>query len=84
MDPSLPTFGDNAQTGIGGRTWLMLLGPMVMLIALAYLLEFIGGFRYPSFLIIPIALAIVWIVVYTVYLSRKTGGSMNNHITESN
>jgi len=83
-DPSLPTFGDNSQTGIGGRTWAMLLGPVVALVALGYLLEFTVGFRYPSFLITPIALAIVWIVVYTVYLARKTGGSMNNQITETN
>src|ERR1700690_1607284 len=59
-DPSLPTHGDNAETGIGARIWTLLLGPLVALIIIAYLLGFIVGFQHILVFIIPIALGIVW------------------------
>jgi hypothetical protein len=72
-DPSLPTYGDNAETGIGGGTWALLLGPMIALIVIGFLLRFIIGFQHPLYLIIPITLGILWTVVYTVYLFVKSG-----------
>jgi hypothetical protein len=72
-DPSLPTYGDNAETGIGGGTWALMLGPMIALIIIGFLLRFIIGFQHPLFLLIPIALGILWTVVYMVYLFVKSG-----------
>jgi hypothetical protein len=72
-DSSLPTYGDNAETGIGGRTWALMLGPMIALIIVGFLLRFLVGFQHPLFLLIPITLGILWIVVYFVYLIMKSG-----------
>jgi hypothetical protein len=83
-DPSLPTYGDNAETGIGGRTWALMLGPMIALIVIGFLLRFIIGFQHSLFLIIPITLGIVWIAVYVIYLVRKSGRDTDNKVDKVN
>lgn len=70
-DPSLPTHGDNAETGIGDKIWTTLLGPLFTLIAIGYVLLFLYNFQNPLVLIIPVVLGAVWITVYSVYLYRK-------------
>ncbi len=72
-DPSLPTYGDNAETGIGGRIWALMLGPMIVLIVIGFVLRFAIGFQHPLFLLIPITLGILWVFVYVVYLFVKSG-----------
>jgi hypothetical protein len=72
-NPSLPTYGDNAETGIGGGTWALMLGPMIVLIVIGFLLRFAVGFQHPLFLLIPIVLGILWTAVYLIYLVVKSG-----------
>ena len=39
-DPSLPTHGDNAETGIGAKIWALMLGPLLALVVIGFLLLF--------------------------------------------
>ncbi len=76
IDPSLPTYGDNAETGIGGRVWTLLVGPLFILLAIAFLLLFIAGIQSIFVFIIPITIGIVWILVYIGYLYRKASRTL--------
>jgi len=82
-DPSLPTYGDNADTGIGGGTWALLLGPAIALIVIGFLLRFAVGFQHPLYLLIPTVLGIAWIAVYVVYLFVKSGRYTENKTQEA-
>jgi hypothetical protein len=72
-DPSLPTYGDNAETGIGVRIWVLMLGPPIALIVIGFLLRSLIGFQRSAFLLVPVALGILWIMVYVIYLVVKSG-----------
>lgn len=80
-DPSLPTHGDNAETGIGAKIWALLLSPLLVLTIIGYLLLFTVKFQYILAFIIPVALGIVWTLSFIVYLywkvSRNTNGKIN-------
>jgi hypothetical protein len=68
-DPSLPTHGDNAETGIGAKTWALLLGPLLTFVVIGYILLF--TFQHIILLIIPLTLGITWTAVYVVHLYQK-------------
>jgi hypothetical protein len=70
-DSSLPTHGDNAETGIGSRIWALMLGPFITLIAIGFLIEFIIGFQSLIPFMTSIPLGIAWLLGYVVYLYRK-------------
>lgn len=78
-DPSLPTHGDNAETGIGAKVWALLLGPLLAFVISGFLLLF--TFQFLILFIILIALGIAWTAIYIVYLywkvSRNTNGKVN-------
>ena len=82
-DSSLPTHGDNAETGIGGRIWALLLGPLLALTLIGYLLLFIVGFQYILAFIIPMVLGIVWTLSYIVYLFWKVSRNTNSKVNEA-
>jgi hypothetical protein len=69
IDPSLPTHGDNAETGIGAKVWALMLGPLLASVVIGYILLF--TFQYLSLFIILLSLGIAWTFVYIVYLYRK-------------
>lgn len=73
VDSSLPTYGDNAETGVGLRIWVAMLGPTFVLLAIGFLLQFTVGLQQPLFLVVPILLGILWILVYIAYLFVKSG-----------
>lgn len=70
-DPLLPTYGDNSETGVGGRTWALMLGPLIALITLGFVLEFIFGFQRLILFMISIVVGIVWLLGYIAYLYWK-------------
>jgi hypothetical protein len=82
-DPSLPTHGDNAETGIGGRIWALLLGPLLALIIIGYLLLYMVRFQNILAFIIPMVLGIVWTLSYIVYLYWKVSRSTNGKVNEA-
>ena len=76
-DPSLTTHGDNAETGIGAKTWGLLLGPLLALIIADFLL--LIAVKVSVFVFaIPIVLGFVWIAAYLVYLYRKVSRNTND------
>jgi len=75
-DPSLPTHGDNAETGVGAKIWALMLGPLLAFVLVGFLLLF--TFQYVVLFIIPLSLGIAWIFVYILYLYRKVSQSSNN------
>ena len=77
-DLSLPTHGDNAETGIGVKVWALLLGPLLALIIIPYILLFIFGISSAFAFIVPVALALIWITVFTVYMHRKASTKLDN------
>ena len=79
-DPSLPTHGDNAETGIGVKVWVLLLGPLLAFVVIGFLLLF--TFQYIILFIIPLALGIAWTFVYIVYLYWKVSRSTNGKVNE--
>jgi len=72
MDPSLPTHGDNSETGVGGRVLALLFGPLIALIVIPYILLFVFGVQFIFAFIVPVVLALVWIFAYIAYLYRKS------------
>ena len=66
-DPSLPTHGDNSETSLGGKTWALLLGPLLTLVVISMLLII----QHPILFIIPLVVGIAWPAVYIIYLYRK-------------
>jgi hypothetical protein len=83
-DPSLPTFGDNSETGIGGKIWGLMLGPPIALIVIGFLLRSVIGFQRPAFLLVPVALGILWIMIYIIYLVVKSGGYKDSKTGKAN
>jgi len=68
-DPSLPTHGDNAETGIGAKIWASMLVPLVTLIVVGFLLLFF--FSFVILFIIALTIGVAWTFVYTLYLYKK-------------
>lgn len=69
-DPTLPTHGDNAETGIGTKIWVLMLVPTLSLCIFGAFLPLFGGSRSLSYFFIPIVAGAVWISFYSVYLIR--------------
>ena len=80
-DPSVPTHGDNAETGIGAKVWALLLGPLLAFVVLGFLLLF--TFQFRILFIILIALGIAWTAVYTVHLYWKVSHNTNGKVNEA-
>ena len=74
-DPSLPTHGDNAETGVGAKIWALMLGPLLAFVLVGFLLLF--TFQIIILLIIPLVLGVAWPILYTIYLYRKISQSSN-------
>jgi hypothetical protein len=77
-DSSLPTYGDNKETGIGIRIWALLLGPLLVFIIIGFVLRFIFGFHPLLFMILPVAIGIIWTVVYVVHLVKIGNRDVTN------
>ena len=75
-DPSLPTHGDNAETGIGAKLWALMLGPLLVFVVLGFLLLF--TFQFRILFIILITLGIAWTAVYTMHLYWKFSHNTND------
>ena len=67
-DPTLPTHGDNSETGIGKGVWVLLLFPLVPILFGAFLPTF-GGPGSLSYFYIPMVLGFAWIAAYVTYLT---------------
>jgi hypothetical protein len=80
-DPSLPTYGDNSETGIGIKTWGLLLGPIIVLSIMAVFLPILG-FNNTIIGMSPVLVGIPWIVIYISYLYLKTRQNTNDLIKE--
>jgi len=66
-DPSLPTHGDNAETGIGKRVCALMLVPTLVLMMLgAFLPVFVT--QSLSYFFLPIVIGAAWLLAYIVYL----------------
>jgi hypothetical protein len=77
IDPSLPTHGDNSETGIGAKVWGLLLGPTIVIIAVGTLLQIILGVATGVLILLPLGLAIAWLMGYIAYLVRKSSQYKN-------
>jgi hypothetical protein len=82
-DPMLPTHGDNSETGIGGGVWAVLLIPFVALLALGFFLLFTVKSPNVLLLIIPVTLAVAWILIYTLYLYLKVSREDSRKLQEA-
>ena len=80
-DSSLPTHGDNAETGIGAKIWTLLLGPLLAFVVIGFLLLF--TFQYIILFIILLSLGIAWTIVYVMYLYRKVSRGTNGKTNEA-
>src|SRR5208282_1154866 len=63
-DPSLPTHGDNAETGVGAKIWVLMLGPLLAFVLIGLLLLF--TFQIIILFIIPLVLGVAWPLLYTL------------------
>ena len=80
-DQSLPTHGDNAETGIGAKVWSLLLGPLLAFVVLGFLLLF--TFQFLILFIILLSFGVAWTAVYIVYLYWKVRRSTNGKVNEA-
>ena len=80
-DPSLPTYGDNSETSIGGKILALLFGPLLALVAIGVLLLLTS--QYSFLFIIPLVLGIAWPVGYTAYLYRKDSQYNDKKLNEA-
>jgi hypothetical protein len=78
-DPSLPTHGDNDETGIGVKVWALLLGPLLALIIIPYIIQFVFRISFAFAFIVPVTLALIWIAVFTVYIYRKASRKIGDN-----
>ena len=70
-DPTLPTYND-LQVGIGGRTWGLLLGPFIGLIAIGVALAItLAASPYSQLFLVPILGGFAWLVAYVYYLNKR-------------
>jgi len=71
-NPSLKTYGDSSELGIGVSIWALMLAPTFVLSALGSFSFFI----FPQVIYIPfvlIFLGLVWIFGYLIYLIMSVG-----------
>ncbi|MGA2385614.1 MAG: hypothetical protein ABSG33_03675 [Candidatus Bathyarchaeia archaeon] len=80
-DPSLPTHGDNSETGIGGRIMVLLFAPFVAFAAIGCFLLFTYG--YIVAFTILLAIGVAWLFSYVAYLFLKTSQNMNSKPKEA-
>lgn len=70
-DPNLPSHGDNAETGIGARIWVLLLVPTLGLTFSGAFMPFFIGARNLYITFGLIAAGLIWLAFYLVYLIRS-------------
>ena len=68
-DPTLPTHGDNAETGIGKRIWALMLIPSLALVLVGAFLPVFMAQSFP-YSIILVVVGVAWVSAYVVYLFR--------------
>jgi len=81
-DPSLPTYGDNSETGIGIKIWVLLLGPLLALITIGVILPELG-FTNIILIISPTIVGVAWTFIYIVYLYLKSRPNKNSSFREA-
>jgi len=78
-DSSLPTHGDNSETGVGAKVFAFLIGPLLTFLVIGFVFLFI--FQYLAIFIILLSFGVAWTFVYILYLylkvSRNTSGKTN-------
>jgi hypothetical protein len=82
-DPSLPTHGDNSETSIGGKNVASAAGPLIVLVAIGFLLVATGTVHSALVVIILSVIGIVWILAYIAYLYRKATRNTNGIVNKA-
>jgi hypothetical protein len=81
-DPSLPTYGDNSETGIGLKIWGLLLGPLIVLSIITAILPTLG-FTNNILILSPAIIGVAWTIIYVVYLYLKSHQNINSSFKEA-